>query len=53
MAAATGVFWVVPTPTAEAPMSTILSLYFPGGMSPVMTSKNESTGNAGRPSRSA
>ena len=49
----TGVFCVSPTPTADGPIRTILSWYLSGGMSPVMTSKNESTENAGRPSRSA
>ena len=48
-----GVTWLAPMPAAVAPMSTILSAYFAAGMPfSFQTSKNESTGKAGRPSRS-
>src|SRR5206468_2687807 len=47
-----GVTMLAPTPVAVAPMSTILSAYLDSGILPVYTSKNESIGKAGLPSRS-
>jgi hypothetical protein len=48
----TGVTSIAPTPAAVVPISTILSRYLSEGILPLYTSKNESTVNAGRPSRS-